>query len=151
MTARICLALVVTTTASITTLITHQKRPASSATSVAPAAGTVQPSVLEPVPPRDVRPPVRVSRRHPRPALRLIQGDGLNWPALAECESTDNPRAVDPTGTYFGLYQFDILTWRSVGGRGNPADATRAEQTLRARILYGQRGRAPWPVCGVNL
>lgn len=75
----------------------------------------------------------------------------LNWRALAYCEATGNPRAVDPSGTYFGLYQFDLGTWRSVGGRGNPADASPAEQTFRAELLYAQRGVAPWPVCGRHL
>jgi len=153
MSARLALALVATTAASVTAIATHHhRRPTHAPARVTSApAGTVL-NLREPVAPRRrLSPERRASRRHTRPALRLVQGDGLDWPALARCESTDNPRAIDPTGTYFGLYQFDILTWRSVGGRGNPAYATRAEQTFRARILYGQRGRTPWPVCGANL
>ena len=38
--------------------------------------------------------------------------DGLNWPALARCESGGNPRAVNPAG-YYGLYQFSVATWHS--------------------------------------
>jgi hypothetical protein len=37
--------------------------------------------------------------------------DGLNWGALAQCESGGNPRAVNPSGRYFGLYQFSLPTW----------------------------------------
>lgn len=77
--------------------------------------------------------------------------DGLNWSALAQCESSGNPRAVDPSGTYFGLYQFDVGTWRSVGGSGYPHQASASEQTYRAQLLYRQRGSQPWPVCGSRL
>ncbi len=78
----------------------------------------------------------------------------LPWSELAElrsCESTDNYAAVDPTGTFWGGYQFDHTTWRTVGGQGNPADATPEEQDARALELYARRGAAPWPVCGVSL
>lgn len=74
----------------------------------------------------------------------------LNWGALAQCESGGNPAAVNPAG-YYGLYQFDLSTWASVGGAGNPTDASPAEQLYRAQLLYGSRGAAPWPVCGVLL
>ena len=73
--------------------------------------------------------------------------DGLNWGALAQCESGGNPRAVNPAG-YYGLYQFDVGTWRSVGGSGLPTQASAAEQTYRAKLLYKARGRSPWPNCG---
>ncbi len=77
-------------------------------------------------------------------------GSGLNWAALAECESGGNPRAVNPAG-YYGLYQFTLSTWESVGGSGNPIDASSAEQTMRAQILYDRAGDSPWPVCGSRL
>ncbi len=73
--------------------------------------------------------------------------DGLNWGALAGCESGGNPRAVNPAG-YYGLYQFDVTTWRSVGGSGMPHQASADEQTYRAKLLYASRGRSPWPNCG---
>ena len=76
---------------------------------------------------------------------------GLNWSALAQCESGGNPRAVDPSGTYYGLYQFDQGTWQSVGGSGSPIDASAAEQTQRAQILYNRSGAGQWPVCGKYL
>lgn len=76
---------------------------------------------------------------------------GLNWTGLARCESGGNPRAVSGGGRYRGLYQFDFGTWRSVGGSGDPASASPAEQTARAYALYQRSGRGPWPVCGRNL
>jgi uncharacterized protein YabE (DUF348 family) len=75
--------------------------------------------------------------------------DGLNWPALARCESGGNPRAVNPAG-YYGLYQFSVATWRSVGGSGNPVDASPAEQLYRAKLLYKRGGAAQWG-CGRHL
>jgi uncharacterized protein YabE (DUF348 family) len=77
-------------------------------------------------------------------------GGGLNWAALAECESGGNPRAVNSAG-YYGLYQFSLSTWRAQGGSGNPIDASAAEQTRRAQILYGKTGASSWPSCGPRL
>ena len=93
--------------------------------------------------------------REPRPRRVLVGRKayavpgtaGLNWGALANCESGGNPNAVNPAG-YYGLYQFDLGTWRSVGGSGLPTSASAAEQTYRAKLLYKQRGRSPWPTCG---
>jgi uncharacterized protein YabE (DUF348 family) len=77
-------------------------------------------------------------------------GGGLNWAALAKCESGGNPRAVSPGG-YQGLYQFSVATWHSVGGSGQPIDASSSEQTKRAQILYGKTGDKSWPTCGPKL
>jgi len=68
--------------------------------------------------------------------------------AIAACESGGDPTAVDPSGTYFGKYQFDTGTWASVGGSGSPAQASEAEQDYRASLLYSRAGSSPWPVCG---
>jgi uncharacterized protein YabE (DUF348 family) len=69
--------------------------------------------------------------------------DGLNWAAVAKCESGGNPRAVNPAG-YYGLYQFSLPTWRSVGGTGNPIDASPEEQLMRAQTLYARSGPGQW-------
>jgi hypothetical protein len=97
----------------------------------------------------------RTMVRAPRPRRVLVGraawsvpgADGLNWPALARCESGGNPRAVNPAG-YYGLYQFNVATWRSVGGSGMPHHASAGAQTYRAKLLYKSRGRSPWPHCG---
>lgn len=70
------------------------------------------------------------------------------WEAMRFCESRHDYRAVSPSGRYRGAYQFDIVTWRTVGGRGDPAAADPEEQDARARELYARRGHEPWPVCG---
>jgi uncharacterized protein YabE (DUF348 family) len=74
--------------------------------------------------------------------------DDLNWYALARCESGNNPRAIGGGGAYRGLYQFRLSTWHSVGGSGDPINASRDEQTYRAKRLYLRSGRSPWPYCG---
>lgn len=76
---------------------------------------------------------------------------GLNWAALAQCESGGNPRAVNPSGAYRGLYQFSLQTWRGVGGSGDPIDASPGEQTYRAQLLYDRSGAGQWPECGRRL
>lgn len=76
--------------------------------------------------------------------------DGLNWAALAECESGGDPKAVNPAG-YYGLYQFSLSTWQAQGGSGNPINASSSEQTKRAQILYGKTGASSWPSCGPKL
>jgi hypothetical protein len=68
--------------------------------------------------------------------------------AIAACESGGDPTAVNAAG-YYGKYQFDTGTWASVGGSGNPAEASEAEQDYRAALLYARAGSSPWPVCGV--
>ena len=68
--------------------------------------------------------------------------------AIAACESGGDPTAVNAAG-YYGKYQFDLGTWAAVGGSGNPAEASEAEQDYRAGLLYSRAGSSPWPVCGV--
>ena len=68
--------------------------------------------------------------------------------AIAACESGGNPRAVGGGGAYRGKYQFDYGTWASVGGSGDPAAASEAEQDRRAAMLYARAGSSPWPTCG---
>lgn len=68
--------------------------------------------------------------------------------AIAACESGGDPTAISPGGLYRGKYQFDMQTWAAVGGSGDPAAASVAEQDYRAALLYQQSGSSPWPVCG---
>ena len=77
--------------------------------------------------------------------------DGLNWAALAKCESGGRPNAVSASGTYRGMYQFSTATWSSVGGSGDPAAASADEQTYRAQLLYQRSGAGQWPHCGSRL
>lgn len=90
----------------------------------------------------------RTSRSEDRPKASSGKANLSGaWAKVANCESSGNPRAVNAAG-YYGLFQFDLRTWRSVGGSGNPTNASAAEQLMRAKKLYAQRGASPWPVCG---
>jgi len=92
-------------------------------------------------------PVIRVSSAPPS------SGDPSPWESstlarIRACESGGNYRAVSSSGRYRGAYQFDRGTWASVGGSGDPAAASPAEQDYRALLLLRQRGTRPWPVCG---
>ena len=70
---------------------------------------------------------------------------------IAQCESGGDPTAVSPSGQYRGKYQFSRTTWAELGGSGDPAAASEAEQDRMAAKLYAARGAQPWPVCGKNV
>jgi peptidoglycan hydrolase-like protein with peptidoglycan-binding domain len=70
------------------------------------------------------------------------------WYRLRVCESGNN-YAIDTGNDHYGAYQFDVPTWQSVGGRGYPNKAGRAEQDLRALILYRERGWQPWQCASI--
>ena len=67
---------------------------------------------------------------------------------IRRCESRGNYSIVSASGRYRGAYQFDVTTWRGVGGSGDPAAAGPAEQDYRALLLLRLRGTRPWPICG---
>ena len=77
---------------------------------------------------------------------------GLRLPRIlrliAQCESGGNPRAISRGGTYRGKFQFSRATWRSLGGRGDPARASERTQDRIALKLYRRSGIQPWPSCG---
>jgi resuscitation-promoting factor RpfA len=88
-------------------------------------------------------------------AAALLPGTGASadpsattWHRLRSCESSDN-YAIDTGNGYYGAYQFDLATWRSVGGSGYPNQASTAEQDARALILYRERGWQPWTCAGI--
>ncbi len=77
---------------------------------------------------------------------------------LRMCESTDNYEAINPSGTYRGAYQFDQTTWNDVAGRHYPFLSDRDPATVEpwwqdamTRALWSERGRQPWPVCGLKV
>ncbi len=80
-------------------------------------------------------------------ALSASRGAGATLEAIAQCESGGDPTAVSRDGRYRGKYQFSRATWRALGGKGDPAKASEAEQDRRARALYRREGLKPWPSC----
>jgi len=72
------------------------------------------------------------------------------WAALAQCESGGNPSTNTGNG-YYGLYQFSLGTWQSLGGSGLPSEASAAEQTRLAQALQARSGWGQWPACAAKL
>jgi len=89
----------------------------------------------------------RQERKRRAAAARRAATSSPALEAIAACESGGNPAANTGNG-FYGKFQFDLSTWQSVGGTGNPAAASEAEQNRRAAILYARAGSSPWPVCG---
>ena len=78
------------------------------------------------------------------PSSAAISGDDAAiWAAIAQCESGGNP-SINTGNGYYGMYQFSLPTWRSVGGSGLPSDASAEEQTMRARMLQQRAGWGQW-------
>jgi resuscitation-promoting factor RpfB len=105
----------------------------------------------------------RVVRRQPRSEVEKVgtkhrpkptySNGGLNWDAVAACESGGNWHDNTGNGFYGGL-QFDSGTWLANGGGkyAQRADlASREQQIDIATKVYDARGSSPWPVCGSNL
>jgi len=69
---------------------------------------------------------------------------------LAACESGGN-YSINTGNGYYGAYQFDLSTWRSVGFSGRPDQASRSTQDEAARRLQAARGWSPWPSCSRTL
>lgn len=91
-----------------------------------------------------------------QPAVNLPEAPAggpteAQWAQLRQCESSGNYQIVSASGRYRGAYQFSVATWQTVGGTGDPAAASPAEQDLRAKILYSRSGWRAWPHCGKYL
>ena len=68
------------------------------------------------------------------------------WDRMAWCESR-RTWDVDTGNGYFGGLQFALGSWEWMGGTGNPADASKAEQIYRANLLWQAQGWNGWPGC----
>lgn len=76
-------------------------------------------------------------------ATGTVSGGGGFLACTRQIESGGN-YATNTGNGYYGAYQFTLGTWQSVGGTGNPAAASPAEQDARASALYARSGNAPW-------
>jgi hypothetical protein len=88
-----------------------------------------------------VRRHIRAQRAGLTPGVRSV------LERIAACESHGNPRAIGGGGAFRGKYQFTYGTWAAVGGNGDPAAASEAEQDRRAALLLKRTGGSAWPVC----
>ena len=81
------------------------------------------------------------------PPTAIARADGVDWDAVAECESGGNWSANTGNGFYGGL-QFKPSTWAANGGVGSPANASREEQIAVANRVLATQGPGAWPKCG---
>jgi hypothetical protein len=72
---------------------------------------------------------------------------GVNWDAIAKCESGGN-WAINSGNGYYGGLQFSPATWTANGGTGMPHQASREEQIRVAENVLRSQGVGAWPVCG---
>ena len=79
-------------------------------------------------------------------------GGGVNWDAIAACES-GGTRGTSTGNGFNGGLQFSQGTWDAYGGSqyaSSASGASRSQQIAVAqRVLAGQ-GIGAWPVCGAN-
>lgn len=80
-------------------------------------------------------------------ALAYADSSGVNWDAVAKCESGGN-WATNTGNGYYGGLQFTPSTWRANGGSGMPQNASRDEQIRVAENVKKSQGMGAWPVCG---
>jgi hypothetical protein len=86
------------------------------------------------------------------PAPAPAASGGVNWSAIAACESGGNWSASTGNGFYGGL-QFTQQTWMANGGGqyASSADqASPAQQIAVAQRVLASQGIGAWPVCGAN-
>jgi hypothetical protein len=102
---------------------------------------------LAPAPSAPAPPPAPPSSTAASPTQPATAPSG-KLARIAQCESGGDPGAIGGGGAFRGKYQFTIPTWQSVGGTGDPAKASEAEQDKRAAILLARNGTRDWPVCG---
>lgn len=74
---------------------------------------------------------------------------GVNWDAVAKCESGGN-WSINTGNGYFGGLQFSPATWKANGGSGMPNMASRDEQIRVAENVYKTQGIGAWPTCGAK-
>lgn len=72
------------------------------------------------------------------------------WESIAKCETNGNWSENTGNG-YFGGLQFSQSAWNSVGGVGNPAQASKDEQITRGKMLQKMRGWGVWGACAAKL
>lgn len=70
---------------------------------------------------------------------------------LALCESGGNRHAYNPAGPYYSYFQWSMTTWLSVGGHGDPRNASYQMQLRLAQILQARSGWGQWPSCSAKL
>lgn len=111
--------------------------------------GTKQRPVAAPAPAA----PAPAAPATPSSPAPSASSSGLDWDAVAACESGGD-WSINTGNGYYGGLQFDISTWDANGGAAyaaRPDLASKSDQIAVADSLYAKAGSSPWPVCGANL
>lgn len=85
-----------------------------------------------------------------RPKASVNVNGGV-WDRIAQCESSGNWSASNPSGKYTGGLQFDRQTWASGGGTkysSHAGAASKAQQIEIAENIRSKRGFQPWECAG---
>ncbi len=90
--------------------------------------------------------PAATAYRNSTPA-KYSGSSGVNWDAVAQCESGGN-WGISTGNGYSGGLQFSPSTWRANGGTGSAHTASRSEQIRVAENVLNSQGIGAWPVCG---
>ena len=88
---------------------------------------------------------VAAERRRSQPRIVLASGDV--WHRLAMCETGGKMNNPNTGNGYYGFFQFDLSTWRSVGGPGYPHEHPYEVQRAYAQELQRRSGWGRWPKC----
>ena len=124
----------------VTATMAHAALAAIPAPPSAPAAA--------PAPAAPSAPSAPVAAPAPAPA----SSGGVNWDAIAQCESGGDWGINTGNGFYGGL-QFTEGTWLANGGGQYASSAnlaTPAQQIAVAQQVLAGQGIGAWPVCGAN-
>jgi uncharacterized protein YabE (DUF348 family) len=94
------------------------------------------------------------ARPAPKPTpTPAVSSSGLNWDAVAACESGGD-WSIDTGNGFYGGLQFTNSTWQAYGGGAyapQANEASREAQIAIAEKVYAGQGAGAWPVCGANL
>jgi Transglycosylase-like domain/LysM domain len=104
-----------------------------------------------PAAPAGTAPAAPAASAHASSAAPASAG-GVNWSAIAACESGGNWAADTGNGFYGGL-QFTEQTWLANGGGRYASSAnlaTPAQQIAVAQNVLASQGIGAWPVCGAR-
>jgi resuscitation-promoting factor RpfA len=89
----------------------------------------------------------RVQVRQRVRSMRRVVGPHRAWlERVARCESGGDWSINTGTG-FFGGLQFTLSSWRLVGGRGWPHQASKLRQMYHGVELLRVQGPGAWPVC----
>jgi septal ring factor EnvC (AmiA/AmiB activator) len=86
----------------------------------------------------------RISERQAQSEVQQWFGDWAIPYAIVMCESGGDFTAVNPSSGAGGAYQILPSTWHLYGGHGLPQDASPAEQSRIAAMIWADSGASAW-------